>query len=59
MRIKTLTEAVLKSLGKTYSFHRYDGAGHGFFGSERPAYRVEQALDGWKKTYDFFHQHLD
>ena len=52
------TEAVLKSLGKTFSFHRYDGAGHGFFGSERPAYRVEQALDGWKKTYAFFHQHL-
>ena len=25
------TEAILKRLGKTYEFHRYDGAGHAFF----------------------------
>src|SRR5579864_4308382 len=25
------TEEVLKQLGKEYEFHRYDGAGHGFF----------------------------
>ena len=47
------TEAKLKELGKTYEFHRYDGAGHGFFGAERPGYRVEQANDGWRKVYAF------
>ena len=52
------TEAVLKKLGKSYEFHRYDGAGHGFFGADRPGYRVEQAVDGWKKTFAFFHKHL-
>ncbi len=53
------TEEVLKKLGKSYEFHRYDGAGHGFFASERPNYRLEQAIDGWKKVYGFFHKHLD
>jgi carboxymethylenebutenolidase len=51
-------EEKLKSLGKNYEFHRYDGAGHGFFAAERPNYRVEQANDGWRKVYDFFHKHL-
>ncbi|MFM2443632.1 MAG: hypothetical protein RJB09_818 [Pseudomonadota bacterium] len=51
-------EAKLTSLGKAHEFHRYDGAGHGFFASERPNYRVEQANDGWQKTYAFFHKHL-
>jgi carboxymethylenebutenolidase len=52
------TEAVLKRLGKSYEFHRYDGAGHGFFVVDRPAYRVEQAKDGWQKVLTFFRKHL-
>src|SRR5262249_1068682 len=52
------TEAVLKKLGKSYEFHRYDGAGHAFFNATRPAYRPEQALDGWGKVFAFFHKHL-
>ena len=52
------TEAVLKKLGKTYEFYRYDGAGHAFFNAARPAYRPEQALDGWNKVFSFFHKHL-
>src|SRR5215471_18652561 len=52
------TEAVLKKLGKAYEFHRYDGAGHAFFNAARPAYRPEQALDGWNKVFVFFHRHL-
>jgi len=52
------TEAVLKKLGKTYEFHRYDGAGHAFFNAARPAYRPEQALDGWSKVFAFFQKHL-
>jgi len=46
-------EARLKELGKNYEFHRYDGAGHGFFYDNRPAYRQEQAVDGWAKVWDF------
>jgi carboxymethylenebutenolidase len=51
-------EAELKKHGKQYEFYRYDGAGHGFFYYDRPAYRVEQALDGWKKVFAFFEKHL-
>ena len=51
-------EAELKKHGKNYEFHRYDGAGHGFFYYDRPMYRIEQALDGWKKVFAFFEKHL-
>ena len=51
-------EAKLKACGKQYEFHRYDGAGHAFFAAERPAYRVEQANDGWQKVYAFYRKHL-
>ena len=51
-------EAELKKHGKQYEFHRYDGAGHGFFYYDRPMYRVEQALDGWAKVFAFFNKHL-
>ncbi len=52
------TEAELKRLGKTYEFHRYDGAGHGFFAVDRPAYRPEQATDAWKKVFAFYERYL-
>ena len=29
-----------------------------FFNASRPAYRAEQALDGWTKVFGFFHKHL-
>ncbi len=45
-------------VGKTYEFHRYDGAGHGFFYWHRPLYRPEQAMDGWSKIWAFFGKHL-
>jgi carboxymethylenebutenolidase len=51
-------EQVLKDLGKTYVFHRYDGAGHGFFFYDRPSYRPQQAMDGWNKVIAFFNQYL-
>jgi len=52
------TEAELRRLGKDYEFHRYDGAGHGFFAADRPNYRPEQAVDGWQKVFAFFAKHL-
>ena len=52
------TEAELKKHGKTYEFHRYDGAGHGFFAVDRPGYRPEQAVDAWKKVFAFYERYL-
>jgi carboxymethylenebutenolidase len=51
-------EAELKKQGKTYEFHRYDGAGHGFFYYHRPAYRAEAATDAWEKVFAFFAKYL-
>lgn len=46
-------EQELKAHGKTYEFHMYPQAGHGFFYYDRPNYRQEQAVDGWKKLFAF------
>ena len=51
-------EQALKENGKTYVFHRYDGAGHGFFYYHTPAYRQQAAMDGWEKVDAFFSQNL-
>jgi carboxymethylenebutenolidase len=51
-------EAELKGHGKQYEFHRYDGAGHGFFYYHTPMYRPEAAMDGWAKIFTFFGRHL-
>ena len=48
-----IQEAEMKKHGKAYEFHRYDGAGHGFFYYDRAAYRQAQAVDGWTKIWDF------
>ncbi len=52
-------ERILVANGKPYEFHRYDGAGHAFFSVNRPAYRVEAALDGWDRITDFYARHLE
>jgi len=51
-------EAELKKHGKTHEFHRYDGAGHGFFYWHRTNYRAEQCMDGWKHIFAFFGKYL-
>ncbi len=51
-------EAALQAAGKDYEFHRYDGAGHGFFYYHRPMYRVDQALDAWDKIFAFLDTHV-
>jgi len=52
-------EAELKKHGKNYEFHRYEGAGHGFFYYHAPAYRQAQAVDGWQKVFAFLEKHLN
>ena len=51
-------EEELKRHGKTYEFHMYPDAGHGFFYYDRPAYRQAQAVDGWQKVFAFLGKHL-
>ena len=51
-------EAILKKDGKTYEFHRYEGAGHAFFSVDRPSYRPESAKDGWERVKAFYGKYL-
>ena len=53
-----LHEEELKRHNKSYEFHRYDGAGHGFFYYDRAMYRQEQAVDGWNKVFAFLENNL-
>ena len=51
--------AALEATGKSFEFHRYDGAGHSFqnFTSDE-RYRKEASDDAWAKVLAFFEQHL-
>ena len=51
-------EQELKKYNKDYTFHRYDGAGHGFWSYDREMYRPVQAMDSWDKVFEFFKKHL-
>ena len=51
-------EQALKNHGKTYEFHMYPDAGHGFFYYHRPNYRQEQAVNGWQKIFTFLEKYL-
>jgi carboxymethylenebutenolidase len=51
-------EEALKAAGKTYEFHSYPGAGHGFFTVSRPGYSAEAATDGWEKIFTFYGKYL-
>ena len=52
------TEAQLKRFGKTYEFHMYKNAGHGFFAVDRPSYRQHAAVEGWEKVLAWFNKYL-
>jgi carboxymethylenebutenolidase len=56
-QVSTIEEE-LKKYGKNYEFHMYPKAGHGFFYYYGAGYRPEQAVDGWKKIFEFFEKHL-
>lgn len=51
-------EQELKIHSKTFEFHMYPGAGHGFFYYHRPNYRQAQAVDGWQKIFTFLEKYL-
>jgi carboxymethylenebutenolidase len=54
----TLLEADLRLLDKDVTFHRYPGAGHWFFESDRPAYDEAAAALAWDRTIGFLRDHL-
>ena len=51
-------EEELKKYHKDYTFHRYEGAGHGFWYYHTERYRPVQAMDAWEKTFEFFEELL-
>lgn len=51
-------EAELVRHGKNYEFHRFDGAGHGFFYYHLERYRWQQAMEGWQILTRFLHDTL-
>jgi carboxymethylenebutenolidase len=51
-------DKLLTEHGKDHEFHRYDGAGHAFFATDRVSYRPEAAVDGWRRIAAFFGRHL-
>jgi carboxymethylenebutenolidase len=51
-------EEELKRFNKTYEFHTYDNAGHGFFQTEWPMYRQHAAIDGWQKVFAWYEKYL-
>jgi carboxymethylenebutenolidase len=51
-------EQILKANGKDFDFHVYEGAGHGFFAVDRPAYNVPAVQDGWERITAFYAEHL-
>lgn len=50
--------AELDKHNKSYGFHTYPGAGHGFNCNARASYRPETARDAWSKAMAFFDTHL-
>jgi carboxymethylenebutenolidase len=51
-------DEILTDLGKPHEFHSYDNAGHAFFSTDRPSYRVAAANDGWARIETFYATHL-
>ena len=51
-------ESALKEQDKTYEFHSYENAGHGFFAVDRTMYRPEAANDGWQRIWTWFDRYL-
>jgi carboxymethylenebutenolidase len=51
-------DAELTRLGKAHEFHTFPGAGHAFFAVDRPSYRPEAAVEGWRLIVDFYGRYL-
>ena len=51
-------DEAMRHAGKSFEYHVYAGAPHGFFNDTRPSYRVEASRDAWARCLTFLAQHL-
>ena len=51
-------EAALKKNGVDYTMYLYEGVNHGFHNDTTPRYDEAAAELAWKRTIEFFKQHL-
>jgi carboxymethylenebutenolidase len=51
-------EAALKAAGKTYEFHTYEGANHGFLQVDSSRYHPANAVDAWGQILGWFGRYL-
>jgi carboxymethylenebutenolidase len=51
-------EAALKEHKKAYTVHIYPGVNHGFHNDTTPRYNEAAAKLAWKRTIEFFDEHL-
>jgi len=51
-------DTLMREMGHDFEHTSYDGAAHAFFAVDRPSYRVEAAVDGWRRIESFFSRHL-
>ncbi len=56
-QVRELDE-LLRGYGKDFEHTSYDDTGHAFFSIDRPAYRVESAVDGWQRIEAFYGRQL-
>jgi carboxymethylenebutenolidase len=53
------TDSTMKKLNKSYEFHIFEGAGHGFLrGQDQNPANLEAAKQAWPKTVEFFRAKL-
>ncbi|WP_224996248.1 dienelactone hydrolase family protein [Cesiribacter sp. SM1] len=52
-------EAALKEYNKAYTAYMYPNANHGFHNDTTPRYDQAAAALAWKRTIDFFKEHLE
>ena len=48
--------AALTDADVTFTLRTYEGAGHGFFAVDRPSYRSEAAVEGWREIFSFLNE---
>jgi carboxymethylenebutenolidase len=48
----------MKAAAKPFDYHVYQGAAHGFFNNESPAYNRQASEEAWPRTLAFFRHHL-
>jgi carboxymethylenebutenolidase len=56
-QVQELAE-LLERHTKDFDYTSYAGAAHAFFAVDRPSYRVDAAVDGWRRIEAFYRRHL-